>query len=57
MAKPLNRTSPKPFAGFARRLGYPQAKAERVIGAACDEAGEDASTESLIRAALHALAS
>jgi Holliday junction DNA helicase RuvA len=37
-------------------LGYPRAKAERVVELAAEEAGEDASIDSLIRAALRSLA-
>ncbi len=37
-------------------LGYPRAHAERVLDAACDEAGPDASIEALVRSALKRLA-
>jgi len=37
-------------------LGYPRPHAERVIDAACDDAGPDASIEALVRAALRRLA-
>jgi Holliday junction DNA helicase RuvA len=37
-------------------LGYPRSQAERVVGAAADEAGEGASIEALIRVALRRLA-
>lgn len=37
-------------------LGYPKSQADRVVESAVDEAGEDASIESLIRVALRGLA-
>lgn len=37
-------------------LGYPKSQAERLVGTAVDEAGEDATIESLIRIALRGLA-
>lgn len=37
-------------------LGYPRAQAEKVVAAARAEAGDEASTEALIRAALRAMA-
>jgi Holliday junction resolvasome RuvABC DNA-binding subunit len=38
-------------------LGYPRSHAERTVAAAVAEAGEDASIESVIRAALQRLGS
>jgi Holliday junction DNA helicase RuvA len=37
-------------------LGYPRSRADRVVGTAVEEAGEDATIESLIRVALRSLA-